>query len=253
MSRNLFRGVVKWLVLLGVIGLSGVEAGAIVYDLASDFTVSANPNGAWTYGFSNPSFSAYTLAQVDANYFGSGEAAWAPSDNGFPSIWKNENGGWGFGQDMPLDTVGFNYNSANSVGVVWTAPFAGTFDIIGDTWTIVENTPVSRITLLIAGSPVISNAEVTDASSSAAPLTLASLAGNPNDLLDVALGAGQTIEVRFGLLAGTTIEADNVGLRLSITQQAVIPEPGSLILVAIGGTALIVRHRRGLFFRRRSA
>ena len=60
---------------LGLAAASNTTASAAAYNAVADFSLAANPNGAWSYGslsaFTGGTFSLYTVKATDANFTGS--------------------------------------------------------------------------------------------------------------------------------------------------------------------------------------
>ena len=223
----------KFVLLLLVLVLSvGSSQAAIddVYDLSADWVAAmptaaspgVNPNGAWSYGH-NPGL---TQAGFALNTYWED---WSPAADALAS-WM------GPGQIWPLQWHSYSYNDApsgagpgenvlqsgvnnpgfNSV-TRWTAPNAGEFNIDINAINGYDS----------EGTEILLNDTILQ---SAAP-------GGHAYNADHLLAAGDTIDF---VLLGQTATSNAIRLAATITE---IPEPATMILLGMGGLALLRRRR----------
>ena len=125
--------------LLSLVVLAHPSA-AQSYNAAGDFSISSNPNGAWSYGYSYGVGSAFILDTTNTASYGPGLAlgGWmgnvdsTPGAN-YPYALKNSTS---HPVTNNITTVyqpgqlGLQPSESNVVSIVrWTAPFSGTFNI----------------------------------------------------------------------------------------------------------------------------
>jgi hypothetical protein len=224
--------------------LNRAAAGPITYDLATDWSDAHNPNGVWSY---NQGTSPITIHQSNWNTldFSSPQPAWAAAQaqlpNHVPAWLKSLGVASSPSLDAPKGRVLVHGTSPNSstnqapADVSWTSPLDGTIVITGDTWLArkiygraMDWNIYDNGTLLTHGSLTSS-----DPFTSAHPFLFASGTGGPSVLTrHVSVGEVITFETHW-----TAVDAEFVGVDLTITATATeVPEPGSLILLLVGGT-----------------
>ena len=143
-------------VILVLFGLDARgDASATTYDLTTDFSYTQNPNGAWSYGWTQSRGSAFNLSpgSVEDHTYGD-IRGWNPfNDSGFVdpgyavTAWSNPNG-----VSVPAGTVNLHPgpNGENAV-VRWTAPLAGTYLISGSFYGN-DSTPTTTDVAILHGS-----------------------------------------------------------------------------------------------------
>ncbi len=225
----------SWLLLTGVIllGAAGASAGTI-WNVATDYSATSNPNSAWAYGSLDPAmtFTTYTTPET-ANPGGGGLfAGWHDSDwdiNG--NVGKNvgsspiPTSAWGFYAEVGQIIMGAP-NSNRGTTIRWTAPADMTVDVSAtftgqaagvwnaQVYVFVNNTNMFQQTLTGYGA--------TQSYSGTISLT----AGN---VLYFAMdGAGGGAGKQTGLAA-------------TITE---VPEPMTLSLLALGSLGVVIRRKR---------
>lgn len=224
---------------LVAVSTAGSQAG-VVASLADDFTVASNPNGAWSYGYSNTltgPFEFSPLAVTDLS--GTPIDGWFTNTifDGNPSVTYNETAAevalgtvrWEPGQIILHPGPQGQFSTAR-----WIAPVAGIYqistsflgqDVVGTT---------TDVHVLLNGVSLFDGTV-----NGFGPTTLISFA-------DVqTLAANDVLEVKVGYLNGTFVN-DSTGVTFDI--QA-IPEPASIVLAStalVFGVGLrLVRRRRG--------
>lgn len=237
----------KMLVLLVIscMAIAGM-AQAASWDLATNFTLASNPNGAWEYGAvlvdgsGNPSLSLFTTIYNDI----------------FPSLFKPGQSGWGYSlmkspngavtgispyMDLPAGRVG-GHSGGDGTGCRWTAPSDMVVNITGGAWKMWPAEPVF-ISVWVKGTRLINEYMLPTWSTvynSGNPWTFAQMmteqGGDPAVLQNVSFAAGEQIYFRVG-------PNDWTGLDLTITE---VPEPATLGALSVGLVGLLglIRRRR---------
>jgi PEP-CTERM motif len=247
---------IRW--FLRVVALVLATAGvtpcfAASFDLTSDWSDAANPNGVWTYrGDSNvlPHVSNW----ASANGVPPGQDAWAPGRTtppGFLPAWMKVT------TVLPLlgdetaigDIVTHTFDSTNGApgfaeaNVIWTAPAAGVADITGKLWQARNLAGRNQHwTLFVNG---VDTAHGDFIGGSATPFTKNTNPATFSDL-GVSVFGGEVVELRVATTAGF---GDFVGASEHVNfspSAATVPEPSTFALLGIGSLGLL-----GLAYRRR--
>lgn len=215
------------IVLLGVALLSCAafaQADVLTYNVADDFSLAANPNGAWTYGKYTGGVNADTFVAYNTSGTNTGIAAglqWWNSGPSDPCVTYNPttetitdlNGGthaWGNITWAPHE-VALSPSMGPCV-VRWTAPEAGTVDWSAALMGVQEvNIP--------ANAYILHNAATLDSIGNVAYNVSSSLSGS-----NLAVAAGDTIDF---VLTGDKLT--QLGASITLTT---VPEPSTLVLVA---------------------
>jgi archaellum component FlaG (FlaF/FlaG flagellin family) len=215
------------LVLFGVV--SGATSSAFaVYDAASDFAITSNPNGAWSYGWSTgltSSMTPYTASSTigSLNFWQANIAG-----DGNPTVSKNTSSStvqissvtWDPGQMVMHPGPNGEYSI-----VRFTAPtsqnYALSANFIGR--DVITTTDVN---VLVNGASVFSDSIFLFGDSS-------SFSNN------YFLNSGDTVDLRVGFGSNSYLN-DSTGANLTMTP---VPEPASMCGIALGGLALLKRRR----------
>ncbi len=211
------------MLLLGSIVLAAPPARAQTYDLAADWSITANPNGAWTYGRMDASLNFFPFTStVDAAYLGDFTGPQPSWNGGYPMVLGKSTETCI--HDFPLDRVGgHTYNDSNYMAVRWTAPTGGRFDISGGAWMFREIGRADLISLYINGVALFDDVLIPARSAgnnSGATFRLgdAMIADgrSASALLQVPLAAGDTVTLAVRKTAASPY-GDYVGVDLTIT------------------------------------
>ena len=113
---------------------------AAVFDLATDFSSTNNPNGAWTYGTHNgaPDFATNNgivpFSTMEGNVLGTGNSGWS-NGAGVPVLSKAVNNTAGLNLNLgQVFTHNADFATSPGTAVRWTAPNAGPVRIEGALW-----------------------------------------------------------------------------------------------------------------------
>jgi hypothetical protein len=204
--------------------VQSLETAALTHDLAADWSIAANPNGAWTYGLMDASHAFYPFTSTtDAALLGDFVGEQPAWDGGYPMVLGKSTDTCI--HDFPLNRVGGHTSNddATSMAVRWTAPTAGTYDISGGTWMFREIGREALVSLYVNGTALFDDVLIPARSAgynSGATFTLgaAMLADgrSPSALSEIPLVAGDTVT----LAVRKTVDSDfgdYVGIDLSLT------------------------------------
>jgi hypothetical protein len=241
------NNMTRVLICLGLCALTAPAA--TIYDLASDFSTTANPDGVWSYlqGStalplqSKPTDGNALNAAAANGYFGV-----ASNFSTAPFIMKTSQDGAstsGYSDDDFLagDIIAHSTSpgGGSPLFIDWTAPSDGTITYTGEVWY--AHSPVTRsndYSLTLDGGSDLASGTVTDGDGLNNPSTFDSsgtLTVDAGDVLQLELtpSAGQTL----GSLAGVNETVDFT---------ASSPEPGTILLLAGGllGMAVAIKLRR---------
>lgn len=239
------------------------HAATIVYDLNTDWSNTVNPgaNGVWSY---NDGAGAITTHQASYPVLGNpAQTAWAATGSGpgiivswFKTI-SDYNTSTAGAAEYGIGDIGVHTwdpaNGANSppANLTWTAASDAMIDITGSIWHA-HNTTDHRAadwTILINGTAVTAGLlHRDDGTTGATPFDFASGSGGAGVLDDVAVLAGDVVELRmetntsFGTTAGSFL-----GINLTVTattEDVQVPAPGGIAMLGLGLIGLYAARRR---------
>jgi hypothetical protein len=208
-------------------------ATAATYDALNDFSLSSNPNGAWSYGtlssFTGGTFAPFTVASSDVNY--SGQQLWW-NGGSFPNaaaVDKNTSGSTVSFFTIVQPTDMLRLDGENFIADVrWTAPASSFYDVAG-LFQRIDNAPQPvNVRIVQDSTTVLFAVDAFTGFNNQQPFNLANLFLPAGTTLDFAEGAGQP-------------SFDSTGLKLTITT---VPEPSTLVLASLAGLCLCALARR---------
>jgi hypothetical protein len=233
MKKKFLTGVIVVLLMLGVTSI----VHAYVYDAASDFSPTDNPNGAWSYRWSIDPENTFNLDTVNGvfDFVGisyPGLDYWARDSVSYPIILHNSTSvpitierGSGPGLEILPNELVQHPGSDSSYSLLrWTAPDAGTFEV-ASVFKGIDMIGVTADVHVILNGTTIYDGYVNgygDSSMQSFFDTLTLVAGNT---IDFAVGAG-----------GNGYVADTTAIAASITP---VPLPAALYLFGSGLLLLI--------------
>jgi hypothetical protein len=233
-----------WGALLVLLASSASASGGTLWDAGSDFSLTSNPNGQWSYGFETTLGGALTGFTVAATAHGLD--AWATATN-----YPGEEATAYVGHNPTASTITYTTFSippnalqlhpgpAGQYAVVrWTSPFVvntlvtvdGSFFSEDDHTTPTPAGTTTDVHIFRNGVSLLdSNINGTAATS---PFSL-TLAVGAADTIDFAVGFGSNMDYKF----------DSTGLHAHISDN---PEPGTWVLLLSGVTLGLLNRRRPL-------
>jgi hypothetical protein len=223
------------LVVIAAFGSIAQPAAAQVYDAAADFSLAANPNSVWHYGFESSLGSPFTLFDTTATLFGPIDY-WASSAVGStPQINQNTSASTYHNTDPASDIewaageLSAHPGPAGQVSVVrFVAPADGVYQIDA-TFRGIDHTGTTTDVHVLVNNVSLFDQAVTGYHQPALFSTTLPLLQN------------QTVDFAVGYSNGSYLD-DSTGLDAVIT---VVPEPAAAgALLAPAGLALL-RRRRG--------
>lgn len=210
-----------------IVAASWIETGRaspLVWNLAADWSDSANPNGPWAYNGENGQPISVHLDDHDpfTDSFADAQPAWAlaPYDPtffnpGHVPLWMRAASS-ASGLDIPIGRVAThtpNEAAGDYSSITWRSPIAGEIVVSGGAWLArIRNETTWR---LEKNATLLSQAHiaVSDSYNSANPMSFALGTGGPNALrIDVA--AGDVIRLSLQRFSG----GEYVGVDLTITE-----------------------------------
>lgn len=202
---------------------------ALADDVAEDFSLSSNPNGNWSYGWSSSLGGAFNLDTANAaSLYSLGLSAWLGNQwaDGSPYVAKNDTANpitvnnyttWQPGQLDINPVVGY-------YGVVrWTAPSSGQFTIDG-TFSGLSSAPggdSADVHIQLNGTSIFDS----DVFGTPSPTSYSGVQD---------LAAGDHIDFVVGIGMDGSDHEDSTGLSATV-----VPEPGTLGLVGAGLSCLL--------------
>jgi hypothetical protein len=205
-------------------------AGQNTYDVVADFSITSNPNGNWSYGYTaglGSTFHLHSSAQVDTP---AGIDRWySPGvDPGVLGIARNKTGSTFTGTPAtftyPSDMLHMHQTVPNIYDVVrWTAPQAGQYTLQGlyrglDFVTTVADTDVH---VLLNSTTELMPMVVLHGDGTSAPIQITR-----------ALNAGDTIDFAVGIGPSGFHQNDSTGLRVTIAGTAPPPSTGTITVTS---------------------
>jgi hypothetical protein len=214
------------LAFLAVFGLGGMEAKAapMVYDLATDWSDTQNPNGAWSFNLGST---------VLTNWHDIGESTvWDLDGSTNPSWAKTKvGGGWNDRQigDIVPQSWWFGSDRTN---VTWTSPSDGIVDIAGRSWDAYGGRG-GDWTLTVDGVDIAHRDQIVYLKRDQFGANFADNLLPGMSLNNIPVNAGDVI--MFSVGGGST---SGVALEITLT-----PEPATLALLGLGAAGLVARRR----------
>lgn len=230
------RSVIFGLAVLGfcVAGFPSVEAGT-VYNNAEDFSPTTNPSGVWTYGYlapgSSPVSSSFTT-YTNKGTVGGGIEYWNISGGNLtpPEIFYNPSS-----SVVSFSTITMQpHQAAFHPGPTdqysdyrFTAPQSGTYTLSVTFTGIDVHGTTTDVHVLDSGASLFAG-NINGYGNTQTFSTTLTLANG--DLVDFAVGYGSNGNYSF----------DSTGIDATLTLSgASVPEPGSIILLAMGSLGLL--------------
>lgn len=225
------------LILLAFLSASSARAEPI-YDANADFeagwVAGNNPNGVWTYGWTQDNsgpltlFTRHEIPLVNNDL----EHMWDDPNNssGFtPSVARNSGGDFDDGNVTFLAGALILHPSGENgheyAHVIWTAPQAGEYSL-ASTFFAQQNGINVDVHVLVNGISVFDNVITSN--------------GVSRSFADVfTLLAGDTIDFAVGPNGDFSLHPGNTGLDATIRSTSAVPEPSAFTLFVLGGLSLL--------------
>ena len=216
-----------------LIPAAAISAGATTtsWDAAGDFSATANPNGAWSYGWSTSRGSMFNLLATPSTFNGVNVWSNASTPPLEPDVFFNgtsnviaPNGT----NPIPAGTLAFHPGAKGENAVVrWTAPMAGTFSV-ATTFTARDTVGTTTDVAVLSNGSQLAGGEV-------GPLPTQTFALGP-----LPLSAGDTIDFTVGFGTDGTDLFDSTGLDAKITTVVDTTPPAITITAPAAGASYVL-------------
>jgi hypothetical protein len=224
------------------------RANGAVYDLKTQWSDAANPNGVWTYREGPNALPHVASWQSTLGGYTSAQPGWARSENGSDRIpfWHKSLGFENFAHDYQAgDIVVHTQDDSSGVGqgpanVIWTSPDATpAAAVTGGVW-MGRDIGRSDHWALFKNSTLLTEGDIAsgDAFSRAVPFNFAAGSGGAAAVNNIPIVAGDKLELR---LTRTSAAGDFVGVNFTVTTG--VPEPGAAGAALFGSLLLFSRSR----------
>jgi hypothetical protein len=225
MKRSGARRFVVGMALAYVLFPSNILQASLLFDLSGDWQDSQNPNGTWSFWYTNPANNFELMSEIGSTIRSSDPWTSPQASYGdLPGIFKS-NGTEQFSHDWVSGEVVAHTDFSQPIAIVWTAPADTRISVELDLWMGRQIGRSARTTFVIENIFAIE------------PLGFGTDSSNMNHLsytTPVAMTSGSNLII--GMRADQAF-GEYVGFHLTVEALDLVPEPGSLFLV--GGVLLL--------------
>jgi hypothetical protein len=206
---------------------------AIVFDLKTDWSDLANPNGPWSYREGNNVLPHVADWQGLSGDFTGVQPAWARAQTGNTNLppWMKivspagVPNDWQFGDIVTHSTDNFNGIGSGPSNVIWTSPLTGNIDVSGGVWMGRDigrgnHWDISLNGISLTGGDIFSG----DPFNRSNPFAFSAGSGGPTVLNQIPVAVGDVLKLQ---ITRTSEPGDYAGVNLTITA---IPEPSTIIV-----------------------
>lgn len=205
------------------LSLQATLTAVTVYDLKTDWSDLANPNGPWSHREGNNVLPHVADWQGLSGDFTGVQPAWARFETGSSNLppWMKIASpagvptDWQLGDIVTHSTDGFNGIGSGLSNVIWTSPLNGMIDVSGGTWMVRDIGRGNHWDISLNGRSLTSgDISSGDAYNRANPFTFVAGSGGPTVLSQIPVVMGDVLRLQF---TKTSTAGDYAGVNLTIT------------------------------------
>ncbi len=231
------RRFVFLLMIAGCVLWGPAAKGDVLYNLSADWSLTANPNGVWSYNQGST-----PLPVEQDNWAGVGLDGWTTTTAYVnPPAWgKADAAAYNWEAD---DVVGHSTNSGNPAlaTIVWTSPGDGTIDILGQAWDgFHASDRDDNWFLWVGGTKVAEHYSVFGVAKNSAAAQFANNLVPGGSLTGLPVVAGETLTFQ---IQATSVYGHFVGVDLTVDYSEV-PEPATAGAALLGLAGVLAGLRR---------
>lgn len=218
---------------------------APIFDVADDFSIASNPNGAWSYGFASSLGGPFTrFTNKTTGLFNPNFRAWGHNVEFHPFVAYNSaaTNQQGSGLNLDAGTIGFHPGRGfpGLFGVIrWTSPSAGDFDVAAAFQGRDPRGTTTDVHILLNDVSLLDGVINRAFGPGSGPSYSDILSLNAGDTIDFVVGNG-----------GNNFFNDSTGLDATITaiEPEIVPEPAGFavwmtLLLTIAAASFYMRQQ----------
>ena len=219
--------------------MGSTAAQAVTYNLTTDYSNTANPNGDWSYNFAGNPLPHQAAPAANGNplipaipaggYFSTGNDLNTNTPDVLKAAVNGSSAGGNDGDYLAGDIVIHSPNNGTALTIDWTAPSAGTItNLNASVWYAHSGVPRSNDVSLSLANVVLDSWTVSNASN-----PNRGSAGTFTGAGPFAVAAGELLTLSFKMTTGQSFGSLNgVAASFDFTASAVTPIPATLPLFA---------------------
>jgi hypothetical protein len=213
---------------------------ATVYNLSSDFSNTANPNGVWSYVYGGNPLAHQAAATANGNplipataggYFSTGPDLNANTPDVLKAAVNGSAAGGTNNDFLAGDIVIHSPNDGTALSIVWTAPTAGTIDFSSGIWYAHSSVSRANTASVLLDGTLLNSAVISSSSLSGSQRSNPwSNAGN-----GLSVDAGDQLVFNFVKFASDFGSLNGISATVDFTPNvSAVPEPSTWAMMILG-------------------